>query len=305
VFSLNTPGGRAKLIIVPQTAAYGCRGKCDGQERSGAVAMVEYVRKSVASIELVVRTKPQDMRRRQFDFEDELKTIFPSPSKSLDNMPHPPGMVPRWLLADGEKLLIATDQSVGLTLSFQSGRPQKGAISVAERYSRSLDSAVEKIIGKSNIIFGGIVTMVNFVAARGEPEISQDIAKRLLSTKKPLQRIISASATIGYRGEGEAERFNFLYQVAPFKTVNVPTPSVPGSIGNIQPIDVDSYPAVAVGLQIRIDVNDRHSEAPDNLGGTSSPQQGSLLSLIPICRAACGPGLRDLLDDQSLEVDGL
>ncbi len=246
------------------------------------------------------------MRRLQFDFEDALKSTFSNGSKSLDNTPQPPGPISRWIMADGDKFLVATDQSLSLSLNFQNNRPQHGAISVAERYSKNLDSAVRKFIDPEKILFSGIVMTINLPCSGSDTEMSREIARLMITTKIPLDQIVSASASIGYTGTDAYKPFNFHYNVVPYKLVNVQLQAGPDGIPAPQSIDTDGLPSIEKGLAVRIDVNDRILDGQNiGLARKARSDHGSLSSLIPACREACNAGLKDLFRNPDFEVDGL
>ena len=311
---LSLPLGLANIIEIWPSKATASSRKASDQDVSPAprgldkAIMVEYARKAITSIELVVRIEQVEVRRLQFEFEDALKSIFPTGSKSLDNAPRPPGPVPRWMMVDGDKLLIATDQSLSLALNFQHNRPQHGAIAVAEKYAQSLDAAVGRIIEREKRIFAGVVMTVNLSSyGANERELSQRVAEIMLSTKIPLSRVVSSAASIAYVGSGGFEAFNFGYTVNPYKLVNVQLPAQATNFAmQMQPIDAETLPAQELGISIRIDVNDRNTEGQD-IGAVrlARPDHGSLASLIPACRAACDLELKNLLADPTLEVEGI
>lgn len=268
--------------------------------------MVEYARTLISTIEMVVRVEQIDMRRQQFAFEDALKSVFAGPSKSLDNIPHPPGPTPRWMLADGEKLLIANDQTLNLTLNFQGSRPQSGIIAVAEKYGRALDIAIDSIVSRDKVIFAGVVASINCSSATSDIEISQEITRLMINTKMPLERVITASVGIGYVGIGAFESFNFYYQVSPYRSLNIPVPTRQSAMSTIQTIDADSIAPSEVGLLIRIDVNDRKLNGQQFYPSRKEQiHKGMLVPLVPACREACTVGLREILGKPEIEVEGL
>jgi hypothetical protein len=150
--------------------------------------MLAYRRRIVSMVEMVIRfDKPDGIRKLQFEFEDALKDLFTQPSRAFDTqLPVPPGLSihpgapARWLLSDGRKTLIASDLSLNLNLNFAVTTPNRGIPPVLQRHATGLDRAVEKVLGKSSILFAGIVVQLNFIHSGPEVEVHRDIADTLL-----------------------------------------------------------------------------------------------------------------------------
>jgi hypothetical protein len=268
----------------------------------GKTKMLAYHRRIVSTAEMVIRfDKPDGVRRLQFDFEDELKGIFPQPSKAIDtplSVP-PPGQIGigqgaplRWILNDGRKVLLASDLSLNLHFNFENGPPQQGIESVLRRHATELDRAAEKILGKSNILFAGIVLQINFVYAGLELDIHKDIAKMLINVPPGLN-ITTSSVAIGYRGRPKFDAINFFYNFATYKSVQVNLPVPPETQ---RPVDLEAIAPSEKGLQVRVDVNDRNQSRDGHL----AKSDGSLNPLIPACLAACRDGLSELLREPNL-----
>jgi hypothetical protein len=266
--------------------------------------MLSYSRKFVNTVELVVQLEQiENMHRLQFDFEDRLKPLLQVESRSLDNVPPPPGVsrnrLPRWVMAKGDKLLIATDTSIALTLNFHGTAPQAGVLSVVERHAKLVDDAIQRLIPPEKVQFVGCVFAVNFTYSGSAQHVETDIAQMLL--KSPAQGdVVLANAALGYRGRPGFSNLNFHYGAQGYRTVDItmPTDSAAGLVPFTEE-DVGSAKAREWGLAIRIDVNSRAT------GSVGADGARSLVSLMPACKDALTSGLREFLQDQSVEVDGL
>lgn len=192
--------------------------------------MLEYIRKVVSTAEMVIRfEKPDGVRKLQFEFEDELKSVFMQPSKAFDPTPPlpPPGQMsiqqgvpPRWVLNDGRKTLLASDLSLNLYFNFEGGTPDQGVIATLRKHAAELDRASEKLIGKSSLLFAGIVLQINFVYLGPEIDIHRDVAEMLLTLPRSLSlNVTTASVGIGYRGRPRFDGLNFFYNLAPYRSI--------------------------------------------------------------------------------------
>lgn len=270
--------------------------------------MLEYSRKFVANVECAIRVDlPEgNIRRLQFAFEEELKSIFKEPSRAFDPQQVPANFgpimsaspLPRWFISENRKALIATDSSMSLNFNFVGYTPNDGVFSVVRKNVASLDLAVDKLIGRGNVLFAGIVVGMNFVFGGAEALISQDIASALLRIPEGLD-VNNASAGVGFRGDGSYARFNFSYNFAPYRTVSITAPvsrmPMPSSV------DLEALEPTERGLQIRVDVNDRGS---DDLGDAGAVR-GRLTEIIEASRMACGVQLNAFFRDINLTVSGL
>jgi hypothetical protein len=159
------------------TVVYRTRANCRTRTH-----MLSYSRKFVNTVELVVQLEQiENMRRLQFDFEDRLKPLLQVESRSLDNVPPPPGVsrnrLPRWVMAKGNKLLIATDTNIALTLNFHDAPPQAGVLSVVERHAKLVDDAIGRLIPPEKVQFVGCIFAVNFTYSGAVQDIEADIAR--------------------------------------------------------------------------------------------------------------------------------
>jgi len=255
----------------------------------------------VNTVELVVQFELEDMRRKQFEFEDRLKPLLQAESRSLDNLMHPPNVPsnrrPRWAVTKGEKMLIATDTTLDLTLNFHDAHPQDGVLAVVSKHASVIDEAVGALLPPEKIRLAGCVVTVNFSYEGPQEDVEDDIARMLLKAP-PLGKINSANVAVGYRGRSDFPDFNFNYTANGYVMFNVTVDPTSGPLV-ASPIDVDRADPKERGLQIRVDVNDR------DVGSEGPAAAHRLTTLIPACRDALISGLQEFLQDDSVVVADL
>jgi hypothetical protein len=94
----------------------------------------------------------------------------------------------------------------------------------------------------------------------------------------PGLNITTSSAAVGYHGRAEFDNINFFYNFAAYKNVQMEV----APHDTVRSVDIETLPSSEHGLQIRVDVNDRHQSRD----GVLAKSEGSLSPLVPPCLAA-------------------
>jgi hypothetical protein len=267
--------------------------------------MIEYRRRRVLSSELVVVLSDEvDVRPLQFAFEQSAKELFGkevtgTPFPAVPNVPG--GTAPvRWLISDGQRTILATPNTINVRLDFQSGLPQSGVMSVAAKYGEKIDQTLDKA-GVDKRMFAGLVLIVNAPHSGSELEVAADIANMLLKRPPEREQIVSGSITLGWRSPGS--RVNTVFTVAPYRSVAFRAQVQPsGQIDMPSAAAFETMEATEIGMQLRIDLNDRALEGD---GNRTVSEQGRLSSLLEFASGQALELTRTLLNTPDLTIEGL
>lgn len=198
-------------------------------------------------VNLVRRFPEQNLRRKQFEFEDAFRTYIDAEPVLH---PRPPGSspdLPRFQISDGKRSLTVSDSAVGLSLVFESV-PPKGMLPPLLAAAERMDKCVH-IYGSQEKYFLGLVIETEMVFADSGAlyEVYRGVIGR---DPVPGMKIFSYSDSV--EGDGRAvflelshfHRFNINAMVRPDQPLFIDTDFVePGDAGLKVKIDINTKPS--------------------------------------------------------------
>jgi len=190
------------------------------------------------------------IRRKQFDFEDTFKAIFPSPAIVPPLPIDPPPSAVRFLFNDPKKNLAVTGSGVQLTLNFLEGFPTGNTIkTIVTKYAKIMDDALDTLLDNQDKHHSGIIVFYTKKYEGADADVASGIADMLL--KPTISNLCSLSINIGFI----EEEVTHTIEVSGYKSFNVLVPL--GAFGSTQNVEVDADfdTPVESGLQIKIDIN--------------------------------------------------
>lgn len=212
---------------------------------------IQFAREKLQSI-LFVRRFPRDddVRKKQFQFEEQLRDTFPGPAKVLNLPPNAPPDAPRFFLVEGPRTLTVTAIATQLTLDFTDGVPSKlNIFDTINKYASRLDRAYEAIFAEQSQAYAGIVITIQRSYAGADVDVARYICENFL--KMDPSTVNTAAATFG---GGDADFFRTV-EVSQYQQLTEFAQLTPGVATPIF-IDFDfGLQTPERGLQIRIDVN--------------------------------------------------
>ena len=221
----------------------------------------------LSAITLIRRFADQDVRRLQFEFEDEFKNFIGGTTQPL---PHSGGAggVPKFLMTDGKKTLAVSNVSVQLSLNFGAALPSKLTLSdVLTRPAKEMDRALEKIFPSQKTFFSAII--VEWVATERDPTKVAALFNSLLLKPKFRGTLASLTATVGL----EISDINRVIELSQFKSfMRAQQSGLPVQFS----LDPDFDVADDEGVQIKVEVNTKPT--------VNSPPQQAFASLIPVLK---------------------
>jgi hypothetical protein len=206
----------------------------------------------LSSITLVRRYPADDVRRTQFLFEDEFKSLIGGQSTALPPVPSPDA--PRFMMTDGKRTLVVSNTATQLSLDFGTALPPKLSLKDAlSRPANIMDQALGRIFDKQKTYYAAIVV----VWSATQMNLTQLSEELVQFTMKPhfAPKVASYSTTIGLEREGT----NRTIELSQYKSwTRIPKTIVGGSIVSV---DADFEDADDQGFQIKIDVNTKPQRA--------------------------------------------
>jgi len=166
-------------------------------------------RTRLSSGTLIRRFPDEDVRRLQFQFEDEFKNLIGGTTQQL---PSAPG-APRFMMIDGKRTLAVSNISAQLNLTFGAALPSKLTLSdVLARPAAEMDRALEKIFPSQKTFYAAII--VEWVASERDPAKVAAFLKSLVLRPQFRGKLASLNATIGL----EIADINRTIELSPFKS---------------------------------------------------------------------------------------
>ncbi|MHC2625069.1 hypothetical protein ACVIW2_007101 [Bradyrhizobium huanghuaihaiense] len=234
----------------------------------------------LSSIALVRRFPAEDVRRTQFLFEDEFKSLIGGETTAI-NAPLAPPEAPRFMMTDGKRTLVVSNVSAQLSLDFGGSLPPKLTLADAlDRAARTMDSSMERIFAKQSRWYSGIV-IVWTATQMNLNSLSEELVEWTMKTHFAPQ-LSHYGATIGVERKG----FNRTIEISLYKSFQRIATSGQTHIH----VDADFEPPEDQGLQIKIDVNTRPQ--------ISSPPKNAFQNLIPVILETIRVDLQSLVGSQ-------
>jgi hypothetical protein len=248
-----------------------------GSERNLAIRTEQ---PRLASIALVRRFPAEDIRRTQFLFEDEFKSLIGGETAAV-NIPSAPPEAPRFMMTDGKRTLVVSNVSAQLSLDFGGTLPPKMTLpSALDRAARTMDDSLERIFAKQKTYYSGIVIV--WTATQMDLNSLSEALVEWTMKSHFAPHLNNFGVTIGVERKG----FNRSIEISQYKAFQRLAQSNQTSIH----VDADFEPAQDQGLQIKIDVNTRPQIA--------SPPQKAFVSLIPVITETIRIDLENLVGSQ-------
>ena len=242
----------------------------------------------LSSVILIRRFPREDMRRKQFDFEDLFASYIHATSQSLPTSPEAAPAQPRFIISDTKRTLVVSNVTVQLTLDFGASFPAKSTFkSVLSRPAELMDKMAEQLLSHQRRAYSAIV--VEWVCPKkGDLEsLSRELAALNLKPQFP-DPIAFYTASIGLRS-GE---FYKTVELAVYKRFQTPPPGLGGLHLDL---DFDDDPVPEEGLQIKVDANTKPQ--------MDRPPKSAFAALIPVLQSAVEQDLAPLIGSDL--VDGL
>lgn len=222
---------------------------------------ITFANEQIPMIQLV-RKFPNDegIRRKQFDFEDALKELFPDPPivTSLPKDVHPDAL--RFLFKEGKRQLAVTGKGVQLTLSFPDGFPIDATVkTIVSKYATILDKMLDTILKHQTKHYSGIIIFYTKKYNGKQADVANITSELLM--KPNMQNLCSLNVSIGYLEDNIARTI----EIAGYKTFTKVVQLQTGSVG----IDAEFEKEDEYGMQVKIDVNTKY-QADNNLKGAFS-----------------------------------
>lgn len=228
----------------------------------------------LVSVTLVRRYPNEDVRRTQFQFEDEFKTFIRGQTQPVNAL----GIeAPKFIMTDGKRTLVVSNISTQLSLDFGGKLPSKSSLKdVLERPTAIMDEVLPGIFSSQKVFYAAIV-VVWAATQRDQAKLAEELAEWLL---KPTFRpnLVSLSSTVGLERDGA----NRTIEISSYKSWT--------RIGHSQGlpfIDQDYEKADDEGLQIKVDVNTKPQLA--------SPPPNAFASLIPVISETLSVDLTNII----------
>jgi hypothetical protein len=198
----------------------------------------------LASITLIRRYPDEDVRRTQFQFEDEFKGFVRGQTQAVSAQG---GIeIPKFLMTDGKRTLVVSNISTQLSLEFGATLPSKSSLKdVLTRPTSVMDEALTRIFPGQKIFYSAIVVV--WAATQSDQSgLAEELAQWLL---KPTFRpsLASLNTTVGLERNGT----NRTIELSQYKQWQRLTTGTNSTIF----IDPDFEKPDDQGLQIKVDVN--------------------------------------------------
>lgn len=220
---------------------------------------------ALSSVTLLRRYPADDVRRMQFQFEDEFSELIgKQQAQPIGPFDGPPNQ-PRFVLTDGKRTLAVSNISAQLSLDFGKALPPGQNLSrVLQRPAAIMDAALKKILGHQQKACSAII-VIWFAADRDLNRLGKELATDVLKATFS-DPVVWSSVGVGIQSKG----FNRTIEVSPVKTFQAAALT-----GNrILSFDSDFDQPDQSGLQIKLDVNTKPQ--------LDDPQKAAFSSIIPI-----------------------
>lgn len=151
---------------------------------------------------VLVRRFPRDddVRRKQFEFEDIFAQYINAKTVAAAAPPFQSADRPLFTMGDGKRLLLATEQSIQLTLNF--GTAPKGGIRPAIARAEELMTRVQQSLAHQSRYYEGLIVSATFVPL--SPEKARNLVYQEVFGRDPHPELDTFSASRGSVGA----RFN-------------------------------------------------------------------------------------------------
>jgi len=172
----------------------------------------------------------QDVRRKQFEFEDTFGPLL-SPNAVVTNLPaDAPPAQPRFILSREHRIMIASN--IGTQLTLQLGYPalvEAPSLDELRGWARNLDNGFDRIFAGQRSWYSGAILV--FEVPHGHPDFQ--IGRLFEHLFKPdlKKQVASFSATTGFR-DG---MLNLNFEVSQYAVYNRAAEASPALLGNAQP----------------------------------------------------------------------
>jgi hypothetical protein len=236
----------------------------------------------LTSITLVRRYPAEDVRRTQFLFEDEFKTLIGGQTTSLSTPVSPPD-APRFMMTDGKRSLVVSNSATQLSLDFGETLPPKltlkGALS---RPASMMDEALGRIFHKQTTYYAAIIVV--WAASQWDMyRLSEELVQWTMKAHFAPQ-LAAFGATIGV----ERDKISRTIEVSQYKSWKRVASAIIG--GSVISVDPDFEAAEDQGLQIKIDVNTKPQ--------IKNPPGKAFVGLIPSISDTISVELQNLIGPQ-------
>lgn len=227
----------------------------------------------IAQVICVAKHVPdRKVRFRTADVEDAFKSIVnaqPTFTNVDDNLP---ANVPRFLIAQGHKQILITQESVQLTLNF--GTTDEGLQQTFEVVARNLAKfwvGVQKFVAASNMRDTGALLTINYPSKAPREQLAQYLSTRFYHGKS-YGTVATFDLKLGFNFEGRLFK-NFgvnIYEMREGLIV--------GNALNPQPamLDVSKFKITEQGYALFVDVNNR----PSFEGNTQQDESNSFNTIV-------------------------
>jgi hypothetical protein len=228
--------------------------------------MLAFSRHYFQSAELVTRfDRFPEVRRTQFVFEDELRSEFPAPSQVVNQGSNVPPDAPRFVITNGKRGVLVSEVAAQINLDFADAPLKTDVISVVRKYADLLDKAVATAIPTDKRDFSGLVLKLAFSYGGDQETLAAFLYDTLVKSPAPA-KVASVNIDLGFQPTETAFLNLNLYT---YKRVSLA--AAPSAAPLF--IDLDDLDPNEIGLEIKIDANNRPIRRKHNLD----------LSLRPLC----------------------
>ena len=235
----------------------------------------------LVSVSLVRRYPNEDTRRKQFEFEDEFKSLISGTAQPLGPANAPPDH-PRFMITDGKRTLLVSNVTAQLNLDFGGALPKQADLAkVLDRPASVMDQAARTIFPHQKTAYSAIVILWAASKTKDLASISAELAPKVF--KATLPDITSMSATVGLE-KGDFTRTIELSQYRRFDRLARVTTIFPQAIF----VDADFDTPDDEGLQIKLDVNTKPT--------SMKPTADAFARLIPVVVQSIKTDLVHLID---------
>jgi hypothetical protein len=224
-----------------------------------------------------------DIRKRQFVFEEAFHDTFPDPARVVNLPTNAPPEVPRFWFVHGKRSLQVNSITAQMNLDFTDGTPEDfDLFKIITRYAGVLDRGFSSIFADQKRAYSGIVVQINRRYSGPEEDIARFIAERML--KPSVEAIASALVNLSVR---HGDFFSNI-EISGYKQI-AGTPTAAPGVGSSSPfLDTEfGEPSTQHGLSIKVDANSKPAK--------NNPESSGFKPLLPSLKEAFSSVLPTLM----------